>query len=77
MSKKSDLKHKIADSEREIQELEKKIWRSLCELMESILNNEKPSDADAEYFKTYKELIKVERENLRKLNSELEELNKK
>ncbi len=74
MSKKSDLKRKIADSEREIEELEKKRGRSQSALLESILKNEKPNDADAEYFKTFTQLIELERENLRKLKEELDAL---
>lgn len=74
MSKKGELKRKIADSEREIEQLEKKRGRSQSALLEAILNNVKPDDADAEYFKTFTSLIELERENLRKLKEELNNL---
>ena len=74
MSKKSVLKKSIADTELEIDELEKKRTRSQSSIMESYLNNERPSKADVEYFRTYSRLIEVERENLRKLKEELASL---
>ena len=71
MSKKSILKKAIADTETEIDELEKKRNRSQSAILEAYLNNKKPTKADAEYFRTYTQLIEVERENLRKLKEEL------
>ena len=71
MSKKSVLKKAIADTEAEIDELEKKRNRSQSAILEAYLNNERPTKADAEYFRTYSKLIEVERENLRKLKEEL------
>ena len=65
MSKKSDLKRAIMESEREIEELEKKCRRSQT----ALLNEE-----DAQYFRVYTSLIDVERENLRKLKEELKNL---
>ena len=71
MSKKSMLKKAIADTEAEIDELEKKRNRSQSAILEAYLNNSRPTTADAEYFRTYTKLIEVERENLRKLKEEL------
>ena len=74
MSKKSDLKKAIADSEKEIAELEKKCNRSQMALLQAILNNTKQNEKDVEYFRIYTSLIEVERENLRKLTEELKSL---
>lgn len=74
MSKKSDLKRAIMESEKEIEELEKKCTRSQTALLQSILNNTKVNEEDAQYFRVYTSLIEVERENLRKLKEELKSL---
>ncbi len=74
MSKKSDLKRAILDSEKEIGELENKIRRSQTALLQSILNDTKLNEQDAQYFRLYTSLIEVERENLRKLKNELNNL---
>ena len=74
MSKKSDLKRAILDSEKEIGELENKIRRSQTALLQSILNDTKLNEQDAQYFRLYTSLIEVERENLRKLKNELNTL---
>lgn len=74
MSKKSDLKKAIMDSEKEIAELEKKCARSQTALLQSILENTKLNEQDAQYFRIYTSLIEVERENLRKLNEELKNI---
>ena len=71
MSKVSVLKKAIAETEKEIDELEKKRNRSQSAILEAYLNNKRPTKADAEYFRTYSQLIEVERENLRKLKEEL------
>lgn len=72
MSKKSDLKRAILESEKEIAELEKKCARSQTALLQAILNNTKIDEQDAQYFRVYTSLIEVERENLRKLKEELQ-----
>ena len=46
MSKKSDLKKAIAESEKEIEELEKKRTRSQSALLEALLNNTTPKETD-------------------------------
>ncbi|MBD5131626.1 MAG: hypothetical protein HDT28_03420 [Clostridiales bacterium] len=74
MSRKSDLKKQIAESEAEIEELEKKRMRSQSAIMESFLNKTEPNERDAEYFRIYTQLIEVERNNLRMLNDELNKL---
>ena len=74
MSKKSVLKKAIADTELEIDELEKKRNRSQSAILEAYLSGTRPTKADAEYFRTYSQLIEVERENLRKLKEELASL---
>lgn len=77
MSKKGELKRAIADSEHEIEALEKKRARSQSALFESVLMNRKPDPADSEYFRVFTQLIEKERENLRSLIAQLNELTKK
>ncbi len=72
MSKKSELKKAIQESEDEIESLEKKRTRSQSALLEAFLNHTTPSDKDAEYFRVFSSLIELERENLRKLRDELD-----
>lgn len=74
MSKKGDIKKRIAESEAEIEELEKKRNRSQSALLESFLNKTEPNERDAEYFRIYTQLIEVERKNLRLLHEELDKL---
>ena len=74
MSKRSDLKRAIMESAREIADLEAKCARSQTALLQSILNNTKMNEEDAQYFRIYTSLIDVERENLRKLTEELKNL---
>lgn len=74
MSKKSNLKKAIAESEAEIESLEKRRVRSQSAILEAYVNHTEPSETDAEYFRMFTELIELERANLRKLNEELEKL---
>ena len=74
MSKKGELKKAIAQSREEIEQLERKLGRIQVAIIEAIISQAKPSDKDIEYFRTYAELIDVERENLQKLNEELKNL---
>ena len=53
MSKKSDLKREISESEKEIETLEKKRMRSQSALLEAYLNNTSPNESDVEYFKIF------------------------
>lgn len=74
MSKKSDLKRAIADSEKELAELEQKCARSQTALLRSILAQTELDEQDAQYFRLYTSLIETERENLRKLKDELKNI---
>ena len=77
MSKKSQLKRAIEDCELEIQAYEKKCERSQKAIMRAMLAGTKPSPEDQQYFTTFSALIDQERERLRGLYSELDELKKK
>lgn len=77
MSKKSQLKKAISDCEREIEAYEHKRERSQTAIMRAMLAGKKPLPEDEQYFTTFSNLIDQEREKLRKLHIELEELNKK
>lgn len=74
MSRKKELKRQIAESEKEIEALEKKRLRSHSALMEASVLNREPNPSDVEYFKIYTNLIELERKNLRQLNAELKDL---
>lgn len=74
MSKKSELKKQISEVEREIDALEKKRARSQSALMRAMLSKQKPDPMDEEYFRVFSALIDEERETLRKLLLELENL---
>lgn len=73
-TRKRELKRKIGDSEREIIDLERRRTRSQSAIMEAIINERTPDDSDKEYFKVFTSLIEVERNNLRKLREELDNL---
>lgn len=77
MSKKSQLKKAIDDSEREISALEAKRARSQSALITAILSGKKPNPEDQKYFNAFTALIDNERAHLRGLIEELESLNKK
>lgn len=74
MSKKSNLKKAIAESEAEIESLEKRRVRSQSAILEAYIAHVEPTETDAEYFRMFTELIELERANLRKLNEELAKL---
>lgn len=77
MSKKSELKKAIDDSEREIAALEQKLARSQSSLMRAMITGKKASAEDQEYFRIFSELIDSERDHLHQLYKELETLQKK
>lgn len=77
MSKKSELEKKIKESEEELELLEQKRLRSLSAFIEALVSHDTPSEEDVEYFKTFSGLIDLERENLRRLNDELDKLTNK
>ena len=74
MSKKTDLKRAIIESEKELADLERKCSRSQMAVLQAILNSTKVNEEDAQYFRVYTSLMEVERENLRKLKDELKNL---
>ena len=74
MSRKSDLKKAIAESEEEIALLEQRRNRPQSALLQALLEHRKPNETDEEYFRVYSQLIDLERANLRKLTAELKEL---
>ena len=76
MSKKSQLKKAIEDCEREIEAYEHKRERSQTAIMRAMLAGQKTAPEDEQYFTLFSNLIDQERENLRKLQSELNELKK-
>lgn len=77
MSRKGDLKRAIADSEKEIEALEKKRERSQSSLLNSVLTKTEPNANDVEYFRVFTALIDAERKNLRALTEELNNLKNK
>ena len=74
--KKSQLKKEIKQTREEIERLEHKLGRSQVAIINAIISQAKPSDADIEYFRTYSQLIDVERENLQSLMAELKKSEK-
>lgn len=74
MSKKSELKRKIKESEQEIDELERKRNRSQSVLLQAVVEGITPDPVDVEYFKTFTQLIEVERANIKQLYEELSKL---
>ena len=76
MSKKGKLRRAIEDSEREIEALEQKRERSQIAVMRAIIAGTKAAVEDQQYFEVFSRLIDQERENLRKLYAELNELSK-
>mgnify|MGYP001078209676 CR=1 FL=1 len=76
MSKKSDLKRAIANTEKEIEALEKKRARSQSVLLSAIVSKTEPNPTDVEYFRVFTALIDERRQALRQLMEELENLKK-
>ncbi|MCH5159189.1 MAG: hypothetical protein J1F33_08350 [Clostridiales bacterium] len=77
MSRVSQIKKEIEDLELEIKAFESKRERSQTALIRAMLSGKKASPEDQQYFDLFSDLIDRDREALRKLNSELEELQKK
>ncbi|MCI8499124.1 MAG: hypothetical protein HFE28_00730 [Clostridia bacterium] len=76
MSKKSELKRAIADTEKEIEALEKKRARSQSVLLSAVVTKSEPNPTDVEYFRVFTALIDERRQTLRQLMDELENLKK-
>ena len=77
MFEKAKLKKKIRNSEKRIAVWEQKRNRSQAALLNAILRETSPSDADVEYFNGFSAKIETERAILQKYMSELEKLQKK
>ncbi len=76
MSRKSELKKIISETEKEIEALEKKRERSQSVLLNAIVSKTEPDPADVEYFRVFTALIDERRELLRKYAAELKGLKK-
>ena len=74
MSKKRDLKKAIAETESEIEALEKNRARSQSVLLKAVVLKQEPNPTDVEYFRVFTDLIDERRETLRKLIEELNNL---
>lgn len=77
MFKKAKLKSAIKKSKKQLALLEQKRYRSQAALVTAILTQTDPDDTDVDYFNHYTALITEERNNLHKLESELEQLTAK
>ena len=74
MNKKSKLKREIDDVQREIEALEQKRERSQIAVMRAMISGKKAAAEDEQYFMVFSTLIDNEREHLRELYAQLEEL---
>lgn len=78
MSKRTrQLKKEIDDLEREIEALEQKRERSQIAVMRAMISGGKPSKEDEQYFFAFSQLIDNDRDALRKLYAELDQLTRK
>lgn len=77
MSRKSEIKRAMADTEKEIEALEKKRARSQSVLLTAVVSKTEPNPTDVEYFRVFTALIDERRQTLRQLAQELEELGNK
>ncbi len=76
MFKKFKLKNQIKACKKEIEELESRRIRSQAALVEAILTNSVPDDADVDYFNAFTEKINNKRDEMRELQKALDELQK-
>ncbi len=77
MFEKSKLKKAIKNSKDRIAEIEQKRTRSQAALVEAILRHTEPDDKDVDFFNQFTAQIEEERENLHRLQKELEALESK
>lgn len=71
MSKRRDLKEAIVDVEREIEAIEKKLFRSQTVLLLDLLDGKTPNKTEVDFFKMYASLIEHDRKQLVELNNQL------
>ena len=71
MSKKSELKNAIIETEQEIEALEQKLFRSQTVLLLALLDGTKPDKTEVDFFKFYASLIEEARKRLLQYNKEL------
>lgn len=77
MFEKSKLKKAIKKSKERIAEIEQKRTRSQAALVEAILRHTEPNDKDVDFFNMFTAQIDEERDNLHRLQQELDALEKK
>ena len=70
------MKRAIADTEKEIEAIEKKRARSQSVLLSAVVTKSEPNPTDVEYFRVFTALIDERRQTLRQLMDELENLKK-
>ena len=74
MSRKRKIKREIDDIEREIEALEQKRERSQIAVMRAMIEGKKAAAEDEQYFMVFSSLIDEDREKLRELYAELNEI---
>ena len=74
MSRKSQLKREIKACQKTIQEIERRRSRSQSALVQAILLQEEPSEADVEWFNKYTGEITACRNHMLELRKELDSL---
>lgn len=74
MFQKSKLRKQIKKCKEKIAEVESLRYRSQAALVEAILVNKEPDDQDVDYFNKYTEEIDRIREEIHKLQRELDQL---
>jgi len=77
MFEKSKLRKAIKKSKDRIAEIEQRRTRSQAALVEAILSHTEPNDKDVDFFNQFTAQINEERDNLHRLQKELEELEQK
>ena len=74
MSRKSQLKREIKTCQKTIQQIERRRSRSQSALVQAILLQEEPSEADVEWFNKYTGEITACRNHMLELRKELDSL---
>lgn len=72
MFERAKLKKEIKTTMQQIQDLENRRIRSQAALVQAILEHKDPNDTDVEFFNKYTEQINTAREQLHRLQTELE-----